>query len=241
MLFLAGLAMLFSAIQLLAGPINDRCPVTTEQPAESHLTVEFEGRTIGFCCRDCIRKFRESPETYRANLPPVIVLAHDAPQSRLEHPSSQPPQSLSPAERIFRFAGNLHVVAVHFPIALILLAALLEYIGWIGNAPRFLFAARVNFSVGVAGALAAAMLGWIAADNSHYTGEAAATLEWHRWLGLAVVGFAVIGLACVMAEKLNRRVGTAGFRFILILLAVLIIATAHLGGTLIYGPNHLIP
>lgn len=240
MLFLAGLAILLSTMQLLATPINERCPVTPEEPAESRLTVEFEGRTIGFCCRDCIRKFLDSPETYRANLRPPIVLGGDIPPSHSRQSTSQPSQSLSPAERIFRFAGNLHVIAVHFPIALILLAVILECIGWIGNAPRFLFAARVNLSAGAAGALAAAILGWVAAGNSHYTGEAAATLEWHRWLGLCVAVLAVIGLACIMAEKLKKPIGTPAFRFVLMLLAVVIIATAHLGGTLIYGPNHLI-
>lgn len=144
-------------------------------------------------------------------------------------------------QRGLRLAGNLHILLIHFPIALILVAGFFEGIGWTWNAPKFLVAARLNFTLGAAGAVVAASLGWIAAAHSHYTGEAATALEWHRWLGTSVAALSTIGIACIMAEKFKKPIGTRGLRLILVILSVLILATAHFGGTLIYGPNHLIP
>ena len=223
-----------------APPINAQCPVTPEEPAESHLTLDFEGRTIGFCCRDCMRKFRDNPEAYRANLPPVSAVASPIPSAENAHAHS-PSSSSGVIDRGLRFTGNLHVLAVHFPIALILLAILLEGIGWKWNAQQLLFTARLNFTFGAAGAVIAATLGWVAAANSHYTGDAATILEWHRWLGLTIALLALIGVMSLLAEKSGRPTGTIGYRLILLLLAILIPVAAHLGGTLIYGPNHLIP
>lgn len=223
-----------------AQPMNEHCPVTPEEPAESHLTLDFEGRTIGFCCRDCIRKFRDNPEAYRANLPPVSAVASPTPS--VDHAHAHSPNSSSGViDRGLRFAGNLHVLAVHFPIALILLAILLEGIGWKWNARQLFFSARLNFNFGVAGAVVAATLGWVAAANSHYTGDAATILEWHRWLGLAVSLLSLIGIMSLLAEKRGKPMGTISYRLILALLTIIIPVTAHLGGTLIYGPSHLIP
>lgn len=71
------IAMLGMGVATVAAtPINEQCPVTPDEPAEPHLTVEFEGRPIGFCCRACIRQLRENPEAYRTNLPPPAPSEH---------------------------------------------------------------------------------------------------------------------------------------------------------------------
>lgn len=232
--------LMVGVVASAAQPINDRCPVTPEEPAEPHLTLDFEGRTIGFCCRSCIRQFRENPEAYRANLPPVTTAASAPPPEGSAHTGS-PSSSLGVIDRGFRFAGNLHVLAIHFPIALLLIAALIEGLSWKWNTPQMRFASRLNFLFGAAGAVVAALLGWIAAANSHYTGDAAVTLEWHRWLGLTVALLALIGSMSLLAEKRGNPTGTIGYRTVLLLLVLLIPVTAHLGGTLIFGPNHLLP
>jgi len=61
--------LFFSSLGLAsAEPVNEMCPVTPEEPAESWYTTEYEGKTIGFCCKKCIRKFNADPEAYLANL-----------------------------------------------------------------------------------------------------------------------------------------------------------------------------
>lgn len=44
------------------------CPVTGAAASPAH-TVEFEGRTVAFCCPECKKKFLANPEAYRAKLP----------------------------------------------------------------------------------------------------------------------------------------------------------------------------
>ena len=49
-------------------PANAHCPVERENAVDQHVTVDQDGRAIGFCCRDCIKDFRKDPHKYLANL-----------------------------------------------------------------------------------------------------------------------------------------------------------------------------
>ena len=238
--FLIALAAFLLIGTALAEPINDWCPVTPAEPSQSHLTVEFEGQTIGLCCRKCVREFLANPERYRANLRPASEVETET--TALE--ADQLTRTLDRSDnsifaRIWRLLGNVHILAVHFPIALLLLAAPLEAAAVLRSSAEFAFAARANFFVGAAAALLAAGLGWIAASNSHFTGDAASILEWHRWLGTSLAVVAVVGGVALLVEHRGHRCGTLLFRTILIILPLLIPLAAHLGGSLVYGPNHL--
>jgi YHS domain-containing protein len=48
-------------------PINKACLVTDE-PLDPTLTYEYQGKTIGFCCEDCIKAFKKNPEKYLKKL-----------------------------------------------------------------------------------------------------------------------------------------------------------------------------
>lgn len=67
--FLAVFLIVFVSHTFAAEPVNTYCPVTPEEPAESWITTEYEGQTIGFCCKSCLRKFNADPGAYLANLP----------------------------------------------------------------------------------------------------------------------------------------------------------------------------
>jgi YHS domain-containing protein len=47
---------------------NKVCPVTKEAVDPKVPTFEYKGKTIGFCCADCIKDFKANPEKYMANL-----------------------------------------------------------------------------------------------------------------------------------------------------------------------------
>jgi len=49
-------------------PVNAMCPVTTDEPADPYVTTEYEGETIGFCCKSCLRKFNANPDAYLSAL-----------------------------------------------------------------------------------------------------------------------------------------------------------------------------
>jgi YHS domain-containing protein len=47
--------------------LNTKCPVTGDD-ADKTLTTEYKGRTIAFCCEDCIKDFKKDPQKYVAKL-----------------------------------------------------------------------------------------------------------------------------------------------------------------------------
>ncbi len=48
-------------------PVNKNCAVETDQPIDPNVTVVYNGKTYGFCCQDCVKKFNADPEKYAAN------------------------------------------------------------------------------------------------------------------------------------------------------------------------------
>lgn len=130
------------------------------------------------------------------------------------------------------FLGRLHPVAAHFPIALLLIAALAELLLFLR--PTLGLDTTVRFLVagGAIGALVAALLGWFAAgwrlqDRSE-------TLGLHRWNGTAIAGLALI--AAWLAFRARNR---SGLRIVLAVLAFAMIFQGYLGGEMVFGPNHL--
>ena len=49
-------------------PVNKFCAVEHADEIDPKVTVEYKGKTIGFCCKDCIPKFQADPDKYMATL-----------------------------------------------------------------------------------------------------------------------------------------------------------------------------
>ncbi len=47
---------------------NKLCPVMGEEVDSQVKTVEYKGKTIGFCCKGCAAKFEKDPEKYMKKL-----------------------------------------------------------------------------------------------------------------------------------------------------------------------------
>ena len=123
--------------------------------------------------------------------------------------------------------GALHPAAVHFPIALLIGAALCELLFAASEAESLRHAARVMLWMGAAGAALAAPLGWLDA-RAHALGldaEAAQVLEWHRWLGTATALGALALLFARERARLSRRTLLAAG----VAVALLVGVTGYLG------------
>ena len=134
-----------------------------------------------------------------------------------------------------RRLGRLHVVLVHFPIALLIAAVAGEV--WSIRRGRTTLAPAVHFCVvlGASGAVTAAALGWLHAWGGVGVGMPV-TLGLHRWLGTATAGWAV--LAAVLSARDERRgVRSGWFRAALLAAVVLVGATGHFGGVLVFGDD----
>src|SRR5258707_3770136 len=84
--------------------------------------------------------------------------------------------------------GRFHPLLVHFPIALVLIAAVAELVFLTTEFPELHTVAVANIRAGATFAVASAGAGWILASSRIV--EASPALEWHRWLGAAAAGAA---------------------------------------------------
>ena len=177
--------------------------------------------------------------TIRAWINVGAPTAQAGPSTAAESGGAAQPEPLAFRYRLVRFLGRLHPSIVHFPIALLIAAALGELLvsfGWTPLRP----AVRFCVTLGAVGAIVAAWFGWFNGEFAGYTGSLADTLELHRWLGVtAAVWAGTVWLLMQVALRVDRPSFNYVFRTTLIVGAVLVAVTGHFGGVLVYGPDYL--
>jgi uncharacterized membrane protein len=149
------------------------------------------------------------------------------------------PKSVESPEKsasVLSWIGRFHPMVVHFPIALFISALVAEILFATTRRELFRHALRFLLWGGALGAAVAVALGWIFAATG--STEHGWLLDVHRWAGTAasVVGLVVLSVN----ERIERGMGTrAGLRVSLAAIAVLVGAAGFLGGSLLYGIDHL--
>ncbi|MBL9205017.1 MAG: hypothetical protein JNN01_08020 [Opitutaceae bacterium] len=132
-------------------------------------------------------------------------------------------------EPLLQFIGRLHPLAVHLPIGVFVLLAVVETIGLVRPAARLTPPLRSLFlALGLLSAVSAAGFGWLLARHGDYD---ATLLERHRWLG---TGFAGLALGLFLVRR-HLRAYASG----LIVSLALLGAAGHLGGSLTHGEQYL--
>ena len=58
-------------------PINAKCPVQGED-IDPDVTTTYKGKTVAFCCKDCIDEFKKDPEKYMKQIAADNKKAEDA-------------------------------------------------------------------------------------------------------------------------------------------------------------------
>ena len=139
------------------------------------------------------------------------------------------------ARHLLGWLGKFHVVVVHLPIGL-LLAAMAGELWFAGRRVREP-ASSVRFCVllGAVSAIVATVLGWLHAASGHGM-SSPLILAWHRWLG-TTTSVGAIGLAVLSEIDSRRGVRSWWFRLLLLLAALLVAVTGHLGGILVHGED----
>ena len=136
--------------------------------------------------------------------------------------------------------GRLHPLLVHFPIGLVLVAAVAEVAAMTTGLWHWRAVAVANVRVGAVFGIGAAIAGWLLASSPGLA--AMSSLEWHRWLG-TIAAVAVFGAALTTAGARGGRSPLAlwVYRITLFWAAVLVAVTGHLGGLLVWGADFLRP
>jgi uncharacterized membrane protein len=127
---------------------------------------------------------------------------------------------------------SLHPATVHFPIALFLMAALTELFVMSRRTPEREAAVKIMIYGGAAGAVVAALFGWIH-TGLWFGGDT--VMQLHRWNGMLS---AALGLISAWIAYRNPQSRIA-LRLTLFLIAALLIVQGFMGGELAHGLNHL--
>jgi mono/diheme cytochrome c family protein/uncharacterized membrane protein len=156
-----------------------------------------------------------------------------------QEPEDEPAEAAveqSFAERLIGWLGRFHPASVHFPIALLLAAAVAEGLSLIMARGVFDSASRYCLWCSALTAPPVAMLGWFLGGFRLADGDRVLTV--HRWLGTTTAACAVVVL--VLGEVTRRRGRAARwiFRLLLLLIAAVVLATGFFGGALSHGLHY---
>jgi mono/diheme cytochrome c family protein/uncharacterized membrane protein len=131
-----------------------------------------------------------------------------------------------------QFLGRFHPLAVHIPIGLLVLVPVLEIAG--KTRPALRDAAELVLALSFIGCLGALTLGYLLAYGS---GDAGVGVTRHMWGGIALT---ISVLVCVLARPWWAA-GSEPRAYPALLTCTLLVLlwTAHQGGSLAYGSNYL--
>lgn len=140
--------------------------------------------------------------------------------------------------RLLAWIGMWHPAAIHFPIALLLTVALLEFLAVVRRRPAYAASSKILLAVGALGAFVAAPMGWLNAGLP--TAEDDLGLTIHRWLGTALP-FLLLALWWLKrpVDQAAVRASSRGYEALLVVTVVLILAQAYFGAVVTHGAEHM--
>ena len=254
----AAFAVAFSLAEMsmaMEPVINEWCPVMRDEKADPEIVVVYKGRTIAFCCDICVSKFLGNPQKYVVRLPPLPGASVSPPQGGHAAgaqdidetkgnggttPPSPPWQGGVEQEAREPLLGRLHPVLVHFPLAGMPLA-LLGFAVWMvtGNG-AFGRADVPPLIVATLASIAAVITGRIAHETMRFSATLEQIAERHEFFSITVMVLAIC-LSLVRIWRWNRLEGW--WRWLygggLAVTSAFLAFTGYLGGSLVFGTNHL--
>jgi hypothetical protein len=237
--------------------MNVHCPVRPEDEADPNRWVLYKGKKVYFCCEKCQRRFLADPEAYLDRLPQFQADPDPSELRTIQNAADE--ESRVPPSGWIEAIGRFHPVIVHFPIVMVLLAALAETAFWRTRRLSWALATRHLVRWAVPAALVAVILGLADASGQDFPGQLGDVVEAHEFLGFATLILLVLGTLLErrsleaagnpgMPEiPLGTRLDDVGgevhyvpwarraFRLILALAVLTVGVGGHLGGTIVYG------
>ncbi len=228
-----------------AQEINKMCPVMTEEEVDPEMTITFRGKTVAFCCDICIEKFKANPDKYLPRLPqfasaPGVGGSPDTASNpeRAEH--SHDGSIESAVDDRSPWWGRVHPVLVHFPLAGMPLA-LSGFLIWIRRGSEsFAKADIAPLLAATVAAILAVNSGKTLEDATRFSASMREIVQDHEWYSERIMVLA-IALSVLRIWRWNRMTGK--WRWIygggLVLACGMLGYTGFLGGSLVFGPDHL--
>src|SRR5690606_23061244 len=138
---------------------------------------------------------------------------------------------------LWQFLGRLHPLAVHFPVGLLLFAAVIELFTIRNYHSPYRAGINLMIYVGAFAAVLAAVLGLLLANVEEYGGD---TLTLHQWTGVATAALAVITLVLLLGVKKGYKPSRIkAYRGLLFFTALGVSVAGHFGASLTHGDEYL--
>lgn len=142
---------------------------------------------------------------------------------------------------LITFIGKFHPMVVHFPIALLIAAALSETIAIVRSKSGISEVTIFCLFLGSISAFAAVVLGWINASGAEYseTIGSISVVTLHRWTGVATMIVAIVAsFLAIKAKESSDFTKVKVFRGVLFASAILVSIAGHLGASLVFGLDY---
>ncbi|RKN82448.1 DUF2231 domain-containing protein [Ulvibacterium marinum] len=135
---------------------------------------------------------------------------------------------------ILIFFGRFHPLVVHLPIGFLILAAIAQFASrWPKFQPIQPFL-HYLWALGSFSAFLAVLFGYLLSLSGDYDTD---TLFWHQWSGIMVLA---LSLACYLVFKKQGKNAQFVKWSLVVLVAITITYTGHLGGNLTHGQTYLL-
>ncbi len=138
---------------------------------------------------------------------------------------------------LWNFLGRLHPLAVHFPVSLLLFAAVLEFFTLKNFNSKLRPGINILLASGVVTSIISVILGLLLARNGDYGKD---TLNLHQWTGIATAGLGGISLFFLFKIlKANKFNLIKPYRAVLLLAGLGVCVAGHFGASLTHGNDYL--
>jgi uncharacterized membrane protein len=137
--------------------------------------------------------------------------------------------------------GRLHVLTVHFPIALLTIVLVVESLRWLRKrtAPDPTLTVITVFAA--LSAVVATVMGWAQASCMEFSGREAEIVTVHRWLGVATAAISLVVAALALSlQLLNRPSLRTAYLASLAVVVLGVSVAGHYGGMLVHGETYVL-
>ena len=232
-----------------APALNRFCPVMPEEEADPAMTLVYQGRRIAFCCDTCLGKFRNNPERYLARLASLETTEPDSDHAQGGHADAGEHDAQDAAEAHEHddedrppLLARIHPVLIHFPLAGLPMA----WVAWVvwlrTRRDAWMLADVVPLSIAALASIAAVITGNIAHDSMRFGASLHDYVHWHQYAGTSLMVLTLL-LTALRLWRWTRLGGRWMMLYGVGLTAacLLSVVTGYLGGSLVFGPKHLLP
>ena len=138
---------------------------------------------------------------------------------------------------LWNLLGRLHPLAVHFPVSLVVLAAVLEIFTIKNFHSRLRPGINLLVWVGAITAVISAILGWLLSQEGDYGDDG---ISLHQWSGFAAAFVCLVTLGLLYRlQRSNRARNVKIYRGVLFFTAISISVAGHFGASLTHGSDYL--